>query len=122
MGSKTSKSDMPIDIKNKCLELFSKIDTDGSKSIDRDETLKFWGTKFAKLNSEELFNSVDKNNDGSIQEEEWVEFWYNVWKSGHPKEEILYELENMLNGGTWVKYGDAANLNNVKKLKAKGKY
>ena len=122
MGTKTSKSDMPIDIKNKCLELFRKIDTDGSKSIDKEETLKFWGTKFAKLNSEELFNSVDKNNDGSIQEDEWVEFWYNVWKNGHPKEEILYELENILNGGTWVKYGDVDNLNNVKKLKAKGKY
>ncbi len=122
MGNKAIKSDMPEDIKKKCLELFSKIDTDGSKSIDRDETLKFWGTKFAKLNSEELFNSVDKNNDGSIQEDEWVEFWYNVWKSGQSKEEILFELENIINGGTWVKYGDVDNLNHIKKLKAKGKY
>ena len=122
MGQKQNKQDMPEEIKKKCLELFRQIDTDGSKSIDKDETLKFWGSKFAKLNSEELFNSVDKNNDGSIQEDEWVEFWYNVWKSAHPKDEILFELENIMSGGTWVKYGDVDNLNSIKKLKAKGKY
>ena len=124
MGNKTvKKNDMPSDLKKKCLELFSKIDTDGSKSIDKAETLKFWGTKFAQLNSQELFNSVDKNNDGSIQEDEWVEFWYNVWKAGHEKDEIIYELDNIIEGGTWVKYGDVSNLNTKSQsFKSKGKY
>jgi Ca2+-binding EF-hand superfamily protein len=113
---------MPSDLKEKSLELFRKIDVDGSKSIDREETLKFWGTKFAQLNANELFSSVDKNNDGSIQEDEWVEFWYNVYKAGHSKDEIIFEINNILNGGTWVKYGDVDDLNTKNKLKKKGKY
>ena len=40
------------------------IDTDGSKTIDREETLRFWSKNFPKLNSNELFDQVDKNNDG----------------------------------------------------------
>jgi Ca2+-binding EF-hand superfamily protein len=94
MGNKSSQKDMPPDLKKKCLELFSKIDVDGSKTIDKQETLKFWGSKFAQLNSEELFASVDKNNDGSIQEDEWIEFWYNVWKSGQSKDEIMLEVRD----------------------------
>ena len=92
MGNKSSTDGMPSDLKNKVLELFKKIDIDGSKSIDYQETLKFWGSKFAKINAAQLFESVDKNNDGTIQEEEWVEFWHNVYKSGHPKEEIILEV------------------------------
>ena len=65
MGNKTSTKDMPQDLRDKCLELFRKIDVDGSKSIDKQETMKFWGSKFAQLNSDELFASVDKNDDGS---------------------------------------------------------
>ena len=122
MGNKNTKSDMPSDLRSKCLELFRKIDVDGSKSIDKEETLKFWGTKFAQLNSQELFSSVDKNDDGSIQEEEWMEFWYNVWKAGHNKDDIIFELDNIINGGTWVRYGDVDNLNHVKHNKGKGKY
>ena len=124
MGNNKSKSnnDMPSDLKDKCLQLFRKIDVDGSKSIDKEETLKFWGTKFAQLNSEELFSSVDKDGDGSIQEHEWIEFWYNVWKAGHSKDDIIFELDNIINGGTWVKYGDVDNLNRNKQKKGKGKY
>lgn len=93
MGNKSSgQKDMPSDLKKKCLELFRKIDVDGSKTIDKAETLKFWGSKFAQLNSNALFTSVDKNNDGSIQEEEWVEFWYNVWKSGQSEDDIIFEV------------------------------
>jgi len=92
MGSKNSTDEMPSDLKKKVCQLFKMIDTDGSKSIDYEETIKFWGSKFAKINAAQLFESVDKNNDGSIQEEEWIEFWFNVYKSGHPKEEIILEV------------------------------
>lgn len=123
MGQTKSRiNEMPHDLKEKCLELFRKIDTDGSKTIDKAETMKFWGKKFAKLNSDELFHSVDKNNDGSIQEEEWLEFWHNVYCSGQPKEDIIFELNNILEGGAWVKYENVSNLNqNYKKKPTKGK-
>ena len=68
------------------------IDVDGSKTIDKEETLKFWSKNFPKLNSNELFESVDKDNNGSIEESEWVEFWANVYKSGHTKDEIIVEV------------------------------
>ena len=53
-------------MKEKVLKLFKLIDTDGSKTIDREETLKFWSRNFPKLNSNELFDQIDKNNDESI--------------------------------------------------------
>lgn len=93
MGSKNSKKDdMPLDLKSKVLQLFRLIDTDGSKSIDYQETLKFWGNNFAIINAQELFQSVDKDNNGSIEEDEWIEFWYNVFKSGHNKDDIIAEV------------------------------
>jgi Ca2+-binding EF-hand superfamily protein len=61
------------------MKLFQMIDVDGSKTIDRNETLNFWSKNFAKLNTNELFDQVDENNDGSIQLMEWVEFWTNVY-------------------------------------------
>ena len=68
------------------------IDTDGSKTIDKEETLKFWGKNFPKLNTLELFSQVDRNGDGSIQLDEWLEFWELVLKSGHTKEEVSSEV------------------------------
>ncbi len=73
-------------------DLFDKIDTDSSKSIDKAETLKYWSANFAKLNTIELFDQVDKNNDGTIQLEEWIEFWTEVYRSGHTEEEIEFEV------------------------------
>jgi Ca2+-binding EF-hand superfamily protein len=74
------------------MKLFAMIDVDGSKTIDRDETLKFWSKNFPKLNSNELFDQVDKNDDGSIQLNEWIEFWTIVLNSGHSVEEISSEV------------------------------
>ena len=72
------------------------IDTDGSKTIDREETLRFWSKNFPKLNSNELFDQVDKNNDGAIQLEEWVEFWGIVMKSGYSEDEVAAEVSYKL--------------------------
>lgn len=85
---------MPESLKKKIISLFEKIDTDGSKTIDREETLAFWAKNFPRLNSNELFDQVDKNNDGSIQLTEWVEFWTLVLNSGHPAEELEGEVTN----------------------------
>ena len=83
---------LPKSIKEKVLRLFSLIDTDGSKTIDREETLRFWSKNFPKLNSNELFDQVDKNNDGAIQLDEWVEFWGIVMKSGYSEDEVAAEV------------------------------
>jgi Ca2+-binding EF-hand superfamily protein len=101
-------------MQKRVLDVFRRIDTDGSKTIDKAETLKFWlanfkwpcfrKSNFAKLNTEELFKSVDADNNGAITEDEWVEFWNTVKKSGHTEEEISDELESIENGSSWVKF------------------
>ena len=115
---------MPPKLEEKVIKLFSLIDVDDSKTIDREETLKFWSKGFAKLNSTVLFEQVDKNNDGTIQFEEWLEFWRLVYESGYSEEEICAELDNMIKGGSWVKFDTNKKIDNErdKKLKKKGKW
>ena len=100
------------------------IDIDDSKAIDRDETLRFWSSNFAKINSSVLFEQIDKNYDGSIQYDKWLEFWKLINNSGYSEDEICIELNNMINGGSWVKFGTNKKLGGsqkVKKLKKEGK-
>ena len=97
MGNKDSKKDdMPPILREKALQLFRLIDIDNSKSIDYQETLKFWGNNFARINAQELFQSVDKDNSGTIEVSEWIEFWYNVFKSGHKLDDIVAEVSKIL--------------------------
>ena len=72
-----------------------------------------------------MFDQVDKNNDGSIQLNEWIEFWTLVYNSGYDEDEIGTELDNMINGGSWVKFDTTEKLGgknkNEKNLKKEGK-
>ena len=115
---------MPPKLEEKVRKLFSLIDVDDSKTIDREETLKFWSKGFAKINSTCLFEQVDKNNDGTIQLEEWLEFWRVVYESCYSEEEVCAELDNMIKGGSWVKFDTNKKIGNEndKKLKKKGKW
>ena len=83
---------LPKEIMENEIKFFNMIDTNNYKTIDREETIKFWGSNFPKLNTNELFSQVDKNNDGTIQLEEWIEFWSLVLKSGHSVEEVSAEV------------------------------
>ena len=96
--------ELPARLTEKVDKLFRLIDIDDSKTIDRDEILKFWSSYFAKINSSVLFAQVDGNNDASIQYEEQVEFWKIVYDSGYSEDKICSELDNMINGGSWVKF------------------
>ena len=115
---------LPPKLFEKVDTLFKKIDIDDSKTIDREETLKFWSSNFAKINSAVLFDQVDTNNDGSIQYDEWIDFWRIVYDSGYSEDEICSELDNILNGGTWVKFETNRKLGGnakMRKLKKEGK-
>ena len=105
------------------MELFYLIDINNSKKIERDETLKFWPSNFPIINSNELFNEVDKNNNGEIELDEWIDYWTIVSNSGYSENEICNELDNMIEGGCWVKFEVNKNIGRkVKLLKKKGKY
>ena len=115
---------LPPKLFEKVDQLFKLIDIDDSKTIDRDETLKFWSSNFAKINSTVLFDQVDTNGDGEIQYNEWIDFWRIVYDSGYSEEEISDELENIINGGSWVKFETNRKLgghSKIKQLKMEGK-
>jgi Ca2+-binding EF-hand superfamily protein len=88
----------------KALEIFRQIDVDGSKTIDKNETIVWWNQNFAKVNTSALFETVDINNDGEISEEEWIAFWEAVKGSGRTEEEINEELDNLLSKGSWTNF------------------
>ncbi len=115
---------LPPKLFEKVDQLFKLIDIDDSKTIDREETLKFWSSNFAKINSTVLFDQVDTNGDGEIQYNEWIDFWRIVYDSGYSEEEISDELENIINGGSWVKFETNRKLgghSKIKQLKMEGK-
>ena len=115
---------LPPKLFEKVDQLFKLIDIDDSKTIDREETLKFWSSNFAKINSTVLFDQVDTNGDGEIQYNEWIDFWRIVYDSGYSEDEISYELENIINGGSWVKFETNRKLgghSKIKQLKMEGK-
>ncbi|EGR33024.1 hypothetical protein IMG5_063650 [Ichthyophthirius multifiliis] len=106
MGCVTQKQSRVLSpkLRDKVLRIFRKIDVDGSKSIDKEETAKYWKSNFAKLNTNALFKTVDFDGSGSITEDEWLAFWQIVKRSGHSEKEINDELDNLLEGKAWVKF------------------
>jgi Ca2+-binding EF-hand superfamily protein len=96
MGSSDSKCNeiehLPPEIEEKATKFFNMIDTNRSKTIDKEETLQFWKKNFPKLNTNELFSQVDKNNDGAIQYDEWIDFWLLVLRTGHSVESVSQEV------------------------------
>lgn len=80
------------------------MDTDGSRTIDKNEALNFWAGNFPLLNTRTLFEQVDKNNDGVIQYEEFMEFWTLVLNSGYTEAEIEKEVDNIILGGSWKSF------------------
>ena len=60
---------MPKRLEEKVRKLFSMIDVDDSKTIDREETLKFWSKGFAKINSKVLF---EQPSIGAKSADKWI--------------------------------------------------
>mmetsp|Transcript_39348 Transcript_39348/g.35037 ORF Transcript_39348/g.35037 Transcript_39348/m.35037 type:complete len:122 (-) Transcript_39348:1285-1650(-) len=118
MGKNNSKQLSPK-IQEKALSVFRKIDTDGSKTIDKAETLKFWKNNFAKLSTDALFKSVDADNNGAISEDEWMFFWEEVKKAGHTDQEIIDELDNLEKGESWVYFDKVPQEKNMLNTKNK---
>ena len=111
-----TKSSLPKEIEESAKKLFNRMDIDGSNTVDKEETMIFFGKKFGKLSADQLFKSVDKNNDGTIQESEWLEYWQRVYSAGHSKEEIFEVLNDIKKRGIWIKFLDVDDLNKVKKM------
>ena len=111
MGSCVIRKGLSEETKNLAIEIFRLMDTDGNKSIDMQETLKFWHKNFAKINARAMFEAVDKDKNEKIDLEEWVNFWKRVKRSGQSEENIQEELNNLRHRGSWVQFTNVRSLN-----------
>lgn len=109
-----SKNKLSSDAKNLAIEIFRSMDTDRSNSIDFNEAMTFWKSKFPKISSKEMFDAVDKDRNHKIELSEWVEFWTKVKQSGHTDEEITEELRNLKTNG-WMQFNNVRSYSERRK-------
>ena len=75
-------------LKEKINRLFIIIDKDGDRTLDREETKKFWNAHFPKINTFEMFLDIDENEDNLISYDEWICYWIKLINEGHEYKEI----------------------------------
>ncbi|CAD8157279.1 unnamed protein product [Paramecium pentaurelia] len=88
----------------KAIMIFQKIDVQNKGYIDKERTLQFWKSNFAKINTDALFSQVDYNKSGNITIQEWLAFWDIVKQQGYSEQEISDELDELQQGKAWVQY------------------
>jgi Ca2+-binding EF-hand superfamily protein len=113
MGNRSSgpaRRELSEPVRQLAEEVFKAIDADGSLTIDRQETEKWWANNFARINSQALFNAVDSDHNGRIDLQEWLHFWTIVKSNGHTEAEIEEELLNIKSKGSWVGFGDVPQI------------
>lgn len=87
-------------------ELFRLMDQDGSNAVTREEARAFFKGAFSNLSADAMFNEVDADHSGAITSEEFVKFWTQVRSSGYKEQDILEEVSELIEGGTWVDWKD----------------
>ena len=105
----SSEDTLPESIMTKLTAFFQKLDVDNDKSITKEEAISHWGKNFAKINAGAMFNEVDVDGDGKVTIDEWFEFWQNVLRHGYTSEEVEEELDELIEGGSWVDFNDGRN-------------
>lgn len=103
---KTSKVVLGSTLDTLLTEMFEKMDSDKSRTVTKEEAIKFWGKNFAKINAGAMFNEVDTDKDNELTLEEWKAFWLNVLAHGYEEAEVVEEVQSMMNGGSWVDWDD----------------
>jgi len=87
-------------------ELFEKMDADGSNAVTRGKADEFFKGAFGNISTDAMFNEVDTDKSGAITPDEFVEFWTQVRSSGYDEASILEEVEEIMEGATWVDWKD----------------
>jgi Ca2+-binding EF-hand superfamily protein len=67
--------DLSETVHTAAMKIFNDIDCEQNGRIDKEETMRWWQSNFARINTMAMFDSVDFDNDGTITAEEWIEFW-----------------------------------------------
>eukprot|EP00933_Yihiella_yeosuensis_P067618 TRINITY_DN72557_c0_g1_i1.p1 TRINITY_DN72557_c0_g1~~TRINITY_DN72557_c0_g1_i1.p1 ORF type:complete len:124 (+),score=45.48 TRINITY_DN72557_c0_g1_i1:51-422(+) len=103
------KKPLNEEAEKKVKDLFSKMDQDGSNAITREEAMKFFKS-FAKVSANALFDEVDEDKDGTITCQEFMDFWSQVKGAGYTDQDIMDELDNVLEGGSWTNFKDGRDV------------
>lgn len=76
MGPKSSRpaASLSEETRQLAISIFSEIDTDGSRTIDKEETIRWWNNNFARINAKAMFDAVDADHNGEIDLDEWLGF------------------------------------------------
>lgn len=90
-------------------ELFHRMDKDGNNAVTREKAAEFFQGAFSGLSANAMFNEVDDDGSGAITGEEFVAFWLQVRSAGYSDKDLLEEVEQLLEGGTWVDWLDGRN-------------
>lgn len=109
----TEDDTLPESIIAKLTTFFQKLDVDNDKSITKEEATSHWGKNFAKINASAMFNEVDVDGDGKVTIDEWFAFWQNVLRHGYTSEEVEEELDELVQGGSWVDFNDGRATHDV---------
>jgi hypothetical protein len=100
------------DLHSKIEELFDKMHNSiehkegDTGAITKKEAQAYFKTKFGKMSADAMFNEVDEDGNGEITREEFIDFWKQVKKSGYTEQQIMEEVEQIEQGGTWVDWKD----------------
>lgn len=103
-GHSTGNVKLSERVENLATEIFREIDVDDSRTIDMEETKRWWSHNFAVINTRAMFEAVDTDHNGTIDFDEWIHFWTMVKQRGHTDEEIEEELINIKEKGSWVQF------------------
>lgn len=92
-------------VSDKAEALYGMMDLDGNKKLTKEEANKFF-RRFPEISTHAMFDEVDTDGDGLITLAEFKRFWEQVLCNGYDENELLSELDDLLEGNSWVNYAD----------------
>lgn len=91
---------------SRCEDLFRKMDSDQTMVLTPPKAKKHFKPTFAAVSAEAMFNEIDPQHHGQITPKEFMAFWEQVRMSGYKEKDILAEVENLIEGESWVDWKD----------------
>jgi anaerobic glycerol-3-phosphate dehydrogenase len=97
-------------LNDKIVALHMKMDENHDSRVTRQEAVRYF-KKFGQTSANAMFDEVDHDKDGFITLEEFRDFWKQVKASGYTEDDINEELDELLQGHSWVNYQDERDVN-----------
>jgi len=89
------------DCMGKLQQLWKQLDARHRGKITFDDAVAFFKS-WSRLNAHALFDEMDVNGDAQITHNEFTDFFRCVKDSGYDEAAIEEEIDNLLDGASWV--------------------